>query len=72
MGLFEEAGYSLNLIYCTLNSVEQSMQRVNYRAKNENGRIVDIISIQENFKQGLFNLDNHYQDFHRVLMIYKS
>jgi predicted ABC-type ATPase len=69
VGLFEEAGYSLNLIYCILNSVEQSIQRVNYRANNENGRNVDLNSIQENFKQGLSNLDNHYQDFDRVLII---
>lgn len=72
VGLFEEAGYSLNLIFCVLCSVEQSMKRVNYRANYEKGRNVDIKSIQENFKQGLDNLDNHYQDFHRVLIVDSS
>jgi predicted ABC-type ATPase len=69
VGLFEEADYTLNLIFLLLNNPEQSAERVSYRVSHQNGRNVDLNSIQENFKQGLSNLDNHYQDFNRVLII---
>jgi predicted ABC-type ATPase len=69
VGLFEEANYSLNLVFFLLNNTEQSAQRVSFRVNQQNGRNVDFESIQENFKQGLSNLDNHFQDFHRVLII---
>lgn len=72
MGLFEEAGYSLNLIFFLLNNPEQSAERVSFRVKHQNGRNVDFESIHENFKQGLSNLDNHFQDFHNVLIIDSS
>lgn len=72
VGLFEEAGYEINLIYFLLNSIEQSKERVDYRVKHQNGRSVDILSIRENFIQGLANLDNHYQDFNRVIIVDNS
>jgi len=72
VGLFEEAGYELILVYFLLDSIGQSEQRVNYRVKHQNGRFVDLASITENFTQGLANLDNHYQDFNRVLIIDSS
>ena len=72
VGLFEEAGYSLNLIFFLLKNPEQSSERVCFRVNHQNGRNVDFESIQENFKQGLSNLDNHFQDFHNVLIIDSS
>jgi len=72
VGLFEDAGYELILVYFLLDSIRQSEQRVSYRVKHQNGRFVDIGSITENFTQGLANLDNHYQDFNRVLIIDSS
>lgn len=72
VSLFENAGYTLNLIYFTLNSIEQSQQRVNFRYYNENGRLVNIESIRENFIQGIHNLDNHYMDFDQVIIVDNS
>jgi predicted ABC-type ATPase len=71
-GLFEEAGYKLILLFFLLNSIDQSKQRVGFRYNNEGGKNVDIVSIQENFKQGLSNLDNNYQDFQQVIIIDNS
>ena len=72
VSLFEEAGYKLNLIFFLLNSLDQSAQRVNFRVTYEGGRSVDSLSIKENFNQGLLNLDNHFQDFHRVIIVDSS
>jgi predicted ABC-type ATPase len=72
VGLFEEAGYEINVIYFILNSIEQSIERVNFRVIKEGGRSVDNNSIQVNFTQGLNNLDNHFQDFNRVILVDSS
>lgn len=72
VGLFEEAGYQLNLIYLTLNSIEQSRSRVNYRVKHEKGRYVNDRDLRENFVRGIENLDNHYADFDSVIIIDNS
>ncbi len=42
VGLFEEAGYEINVIYFILNNIEQSVQRVNFRVTQEGGRSVAI------------------------------
>lgn len=72
VGLFDEAGYEINVIYFILNSIEQSVERVNFRVTQEGGRSVDYNSIQINFTQGLTNLDNHFQDFNRVIVVDSS
>jgi len=72
VGLFEAAGYKLNLIYFTLNSIEQSQQRVKFRSEHQNGKNVDFKSIEENFCQGLQNLDNGYENFNHILIIDNS
>ena len=72
VGLFEEAGYDINVIYFILNSIDQSVERVNFRVNQEGGRSVDYNSIQENFSQGLINLDSHFQDFNRVIVVDSS
>jgi predicted ABC-type ATPase len=72
VGIFEDAGYDLNVIYFVLNNIDQSLERVKYRVNHQNGRNVDFLSIKENFLQGLSNLDNHFQDFNRVVIIDSS
>lgn len=70
--LFEKAGYTLHLVFFLLNTVQQSSNRVQYRVANQEGNPVGIESIHANFYEGLRNLDNHFQDFNRVLIIDNS
>ena len=69
---FIKAGYNINIIYLCLNSLEQSMQRAEYRYIYQNGILIEPKSIKHNFIQGLKNLDNHFQDYNKVIIIDNS
>ncbi len=72
IGLFQNAGYDLNLIYMYLLSIKQSEERVLYRVVELKGNSVDSISIERNFKEGLANLDEGFKDFTKVLIVDNS
>lgn len=72
VGNFVNAGYRIQLIYLLLNSIDLSQDRVNYRTKHQDGNFVNQETIKMNFVEGLTNLDNHFQDFDRVILFQNS
>ncbi len=68
---FEKAGYSINLIYLSLNDIKQSENRVAERVL-QGGHNISKSSIKENFEEGLKVLDLTFQDWNSVLIIDNS
>lgn len=65
---FRQQGYSLQLIFIGLNSIEESVQRVSKRTQL-GGHMVNLSSIELNFKHGLRNAISNYKDFDSVLLV---
>ncbi|HEY4198446.1 MAG TPA: AAA family ATPase [Mucilaginibacter sp.] len=53
---FKRFGYITNMVYLTLERIEQSMDRVNQRVKN-GGHYVDLKNIRQNYTLGLEYLE---------------
>jgi len=62
---FKGFGYTTNIIYLTLDSIKQSVLRVNQRVKN-GGHDVDLKNIQQNFDLGLEYLERYTDSFDNV------
>ncbi|WP_028295408.1 zeta toxin family protein [Olivibacter sitiensis] len=65
---FRQHGYSLQLIFMGLNTIEDSVQRVSQRVQS-GGHLVPITSIELNFKHGLRNAISNYNDFDTVMLV---
>jgi predicted ABC-type ATPase len=53
---FKQNGYTISMIYLTLNNIRQSIDRVTQRV-NTGGHFVDNASIRYNYEEGLKNLE---------------
>ncbi|WP_285054541.1 zeta toxin family protein [Pedobacter ginsengisoli] len=62
---FLKAGYEIHLIFIGLETLEDSIQRVEYRVKL-GGHKVPEDSIRFNFENGFKNLYKYYSDFNSV------
>lgn len=62
---FKAHGYATHLIYLTLESIEQSVFRVNERVK-DGGHFVDIKNIQQNYDLGLEYIERFADHFDNV------
>lgn len=71
LGLFEEAGYNINLVFIWLDSLELSIDRVKKRVL-KGGHHVGNKSIKINYTEGLKNLDEYFTDWNNVYIINNS
>lgn len=68
---FKRYGYTTNMIYLTLESIDQSVFRVNQRVKN-GGHFVDLKTIEQNYKLGLQYLEKYADRFDNLEIINAS
>jgi len=68
---FKRRGYTTSLLYLTLDSIEQSMSRVNKRVLN-GGHFVDNKNIVLNFNEGLQYLERFASHFDKLEIIHGS
>jgi predicted ABC-type ATPase len=68
---FKRYGYTTNMIYLTLESIDQSVFRVNQRVKN-GGHFVDLKTIEQNYKLGLQYLEKYADRFDNLQIINAS
>lgn len=68
---FKGYGYTTNLIYLTLESIDQSVFRVNQRVKN-GGHFVDLKTIEQNYKLGLQYLEKFADRFDNLEVVNAS
>jgi len=64
---FQKAGFSIELIFMGLNSLEECFQRVSYRIQS-GGHYVSPESIRFNYTMGLKNLYQFYHEFDVVTL----
>jgi len=68
LDFFKSKGYSTNLIYMLLPSVEISFERVGLRVAQK-GHFIDSQSISYNFEYGIMNLKKHFNKFDRLQIL---
>ncbi|MFT6716714.1 MAG: putative ABC-type ATPase [Saprospiraceae bacterium] len=68
IGLFQGAGYEINLVYMCLPSIKDSISRVNLR-KSKGGHPVERSKLEYNFEQGLKNLDATFDEWKKLVVI---
>jgi len=68
---FKRYGYTTNMFYLTLESIEQSMSRVNKRVLN-GGHFVDTKNIVLNYNEGLQYLERFADHFDKLEIIHGS
>lgn len=68
IGLFDGAGYELELIYMCLSVIEESIQRVRKR-RSEGGHNVVLSKLRYNFLEGLKNLDKSYESWNHMMIV---
>lgn len=68
---FKQRGYTTNMFYLTLESIEQSMSRVNKRVLN-GGHFVDNKNIVLNYDEGLQYLERFADRFDKLEIIHGS
>jgi predicted ABC-type ATPase len=68
---FKRYGYTTNMFYLTLESIEQSMSRVNKRVLN-GGHFVDNKNIMLNYEEGLLYLERFADRFDKLEIIHGS
>jgi predicted ABC-type ATPase len=68
---FKRYGYTTNMLYLTLESIEQSMSRVNKRVLN-GGHFVDHKNIVLNYDEGLQYLERFADHFDKLEIIHGS
>lgn len=62
---FKEAGYEIHLIFMGLNSIEESIQRVEQRVQLGGHKVVES-SIRYNYEHGYKNLYKYFKEFDSV------
>lgn len=65
---FKHRGYTTNMVYLTLDSIEQSIYRVNKRVLN-GGHFVDHNNIQLNYDEGLLYLERYAGSFDNLEIV---
>lgn len=65
---FKRRGYTTNMVYLTLDSIEQSIYRVNKRVLN-GGHFVDHKNIQLNYDEGLLYLERYADSFDNLEIV---
>lgn len=65
---FKHRGYITNMVYLTLDSIEQSIYRVNKRVLN-GGHFVDHKNIQLNYDEGLLYLERYANSFDNLEIV---
>ena len=68
---FKESGFNIEVIYFCLDSIKEAKKRVQIRVEN-GGHFVPEHEIVQRYKLGFENLNNHFQFFNRVHLIYSS
>jgi predicted ABC-type ATPase len=68
---FKEYGYATNMIYLTLESIEESISRVKERVL-DGGHFVDHKNILLNYNEGLQYLERFADSFDKLAIIYSS
>jgi len=68
---FKRHGYTTNMVYLTLDSIEQSIYRVNKRVLN-GGHFVDHKNIQLNYDEGLLYLERYAASFDNLEIVDSS
>jgi len=68
---FKGYGYTTNLIYLILESIDQSVFRVNQRVRN-GGHFVDLKTIEQNYKLGLQYLEKFADRFDNLEVVNAS
>jgi predicted ABC-type ATPase len=62
---FKQDGYTINMVYLTLENIEQSVSRVNQRV-DQGGHYVDLKNIKENYDLGLKYLERFADRFDKL------
>jgi|SRR5579863_1614869 len=65
---FKRRGYTTNMVYLTLDSIEQSIYRVNKRVLN-GGHFVDLKNIRLNYDEGLQYLERYAYSFDNLEIV---
>ena len=68
---FKRRGYTTNMVYLTLDSIEQSIYRVNKRVLN-GGHFVDHKNIRLNYDEGLLYLERYADSFDNLEIVDSS
>ena len=64
---FRHAGYEIHLIFMGLNSIEESIQRVEHRVRLGGHKVAEP-SIRYNYEFGFKNLYKHFHEFDSVTL----
>jgi len=64
---FRNAGYEIHLIFMGLNSIEESIQRVEQRVRLGGHKVAEP-SIRYNYEHGFKNLYKHFHEFDSVTL----
>lgn len=64
---FRNAGYEIHLIFMGLNSIEESIQRVEHRVRLGGHKVAEP-SIRYNYEHGFKNLYKHFHEFDSVTL----
>lgn len=68
---FKNEGYSLEIIFLCLDSVEEAQKRVRIRVEN-GGHYVPETEVKKRFHEGYENLDKYYSDFNHLHLFNSS
>ena len=68
---FISNGYKINMIYFCLNSTEEAKKRVQIRFEN-GGHFVPDNEVEERFYSGYFHLNNHFEEFDKIILLDSS
>jgi len=64
---FRDAGYEIHLIFMGLNSIQESIQRVEHRVRHGGHKVAEA-SIRYNYEHGFKNLYKHFHEFNSVTL----
>ncbi|RZK02461.1 MAG: hypothetical protein EOO43_23395 [Flavobacterium sp.] len=64
---FKDAGYEVHMIYMGLNSLEESIQRVENRVRLGGHKVAEV-SIRYNYEHGFKNLYKHFLEFDSITL----
>ena len=68
---FKDKGYEAHLIFIGLNSLEESVQRVEFRVRTGGHKVTED-SIRYNYEHGFKNLYKYFRDFDSVTLLDNS